>query len=434
MRKKSMSVFLLLTLFLNTFAIHKKYSEGYEMLPSKVNTKDSEKAMSFFNGNVVYSVIKEGQDPILYMATVNDTIELQDAQEMPKMTKLGIYGTFGHDAALNKIYFSKYDKSTKNFMLYESSQKGEKWSKPKKLKIKGMSSYRKEGSPLVNAGWLYRAPGISGFFNPTLANGGNRIYFTSDFPIGKGGRDIWFINKEEDGWSMPENVGDVVNTTGKEDYAFVSGDSLLYFSSNNGNSGGLDLFVSKIEDGKWSQSVPLDSIYNSSVNDYNLIGNEKGLFFISSRNTEQADDIFRPAQLKIVELELIEEPMPEPPVPVVEKKTFPWKLFYFDFDKDLFKPEFKDDLDELYLAMLEYIEEYNFVIKGHTDERGSVSYNERLSLKRATRIRALLIEKGIPAEKMVVEAFGESQPVHPNAKTETEHSLNRRVEVDLIKK
>jgi hypothetical protein len=416
----------MLSFFLNVSAIDKKYSHGYDMLPSSVNTKDKESAMSYFKNNIVYSVTKDNQTK-LYVATVNDTIELQDVKEIQELSALGIYGTFGYDAKKNKIYFSKYEKSTHNYMLFESTEKNNKWSKPKRLKIKGMEGYRKPGSTLVNAGWLYRAPGISGFYNPTLAKDGKRIYFSSDFSSGKGGRDIWFIDLDADGkWAMPENVGDVVNTKGTEDFAFVSGDSLLYFASNTDSKGGLDLYVSKQENGKWAKATRLDSVYNSSTDDYNLIGNEKGLFFISGRNTAQGDDIFRPSKIK--------EKVVPPPPPVIVKRPFPWKLFYFDFDKDLFKPEFQKDLNELYLSMLEYIKDNDFVISGHTDTRGSVDYNNKLSLKRATRIRELLIEKGIPAEKMVVKAYGKSQPIKPDAQTEEEHAMNRRVEIDLVKK
>lgn len=433
MKRLLISLFLTFFLLLNVLSIDKKYSQGYDMVPSTVNTENFETAMSYLKDNVVYSVTKDKQTK-LYMASVNDTIELQDLQEVKEMTALGIYGTFGYDEKLNKIYFSKYDRATKNYMLFESTLKDGKWSRPKKLKIIGMGGYRKPGSTLVNAGWLYRAPGISGFFNPTLANNGSRIYFTSEFPSGKGEKDIWYIDAaDKKQWNMPKNVGDVVNTVGKEDYAFVSGDSLLYFASTTASNGGYDLFVSQKENGAWSKATPLDSVYNSSVNDYNLIGNKDGLFFISSRNTGNLDDIYRPSKMLIKEFDTIAEPKPEPE-PIIVKKTFPWKLFYFDFDKDLFKSEFSDDLNELFLAMQEYIVEYDFIIKGHTDERGSALYNDRLSLKRANRIRQLLIEKGIPAEKMAVEAYGESQPIIPNAQTEEDHAKNRRVEIDLLKK
>ena len=111
---------------------------------------------------------------------------------------------------------------------------------------------------------------------------------------------------------------------------------------------------------------------------------------------------------------------------------FPWKLFNFDFDRDLFKPEQQLDLDSLYNTMLVYMDKYDFVVKGHTDTRGSDEYNQKLSIKRANRIRTLLIQKGIPAEKMKIEGYGESMPLIPNAQTEEEHAQNRRVEVDVI--
>ncbi|MDD6358105.1 MAG: OmpA family protein [Bacteroidales bacterium] len=401
----------------SAFAVHEKYEEGYVFVPSVVNTESDEVAISYLGDKVIYSKFDKKGKYKIYQAAVNDTIELQDTVDVPELRDLGIYGTVAYDAAANKIYYSKYEKKTKDYMLYESTNEGGKWSKGKRLNIKGIGKYRKSGSTLVNAGWLYRAPGISGFLNPNLAQGGNRIYFTSQFSSGKGGRDIWFIDKISDKqWSMPQNIGDSINSKSDQDYAFCSGDSLLYFASKD-SSNVFNLFVAHKVGEDWGDVEMLDSVYNSSANDYNLIGNEKGLFFISSRNSGNGEDIYRPSQIPEVEEQLA---------------PFPWKLFNFDFDRDLFKSEQQLDLDSLYNTMLVYMDKYDFVVKGHTDTRGSDEYNQKLSVKRANRIRTLLIQKGIPAEKMKIVGYGESMPLIPNAQTEEEHAQNRRVEVDVI--
>ncbi|MDR0873899.1 MAG: OmpA family protein [Prevotellaceae bacterium] len=435
--KKIITIVLAIGLATSAFAIHEKYVQGYEFKPSKVNTESNDRAMSFLKNKVVYSVqdTAAGSAIKLYVADViEQDIELDNAEFSQELTDLGIFGTFAYDESLNKIYFSHYDKATKNYMLYESTQTEEKtWTSPKRLKIAGLQGYRKDGSPLVNAGWLYRAPGLSGFFNPTLADGGKRIYFSADFPIGNGERDIWYVEKEDDThWSMPQNPGTNVNTKGKEDYPFVIGDK-LYFSSDTETNGGTDLFVSEKEGNAWGVAKPLDSVYNSSADDYNLIGTENTIFFVSGRHEGYADDIYRPARLLLEPCPTLAESTPESE-PIIQMKTFPWKLFYFDFDKDILNEEFLIELDQLYNTMIDFMQDNDFVIRGHTDSRGTDEYNMRLSKRRAQRIQKLLAEKGIPAKIMHIEPYGESQPVIPDAQTEEEHAQNRRVEVDIVRK
>ena len=434
MKKIIIVAILIFSTVSNLWAIDEKYTRGYVMLPSVVNTTNDETAMSFFKNKVVYSLIDERGNIKIYGAVINDSIiELKEPEEMKEMQDLGIYGTFGFDEKTNKIYFSRYDKKTKNYMLYRSVLTGENtWSKPKKLKIQGLRGFINTGSATVNAGWLYRNPGFSGFFNPTLAQNGSRIYFSADFSTGKGERDIWYIDAAKGNkWSMPQNMGEVANSVAREDYPFASGDSLLYFASKKAH-GDFDLYVSKKENGEWQPAVALAPMYNSLADDYNLIGTDNVLFFISGRNESKGDDIYRPQRISIGEMQAFIEPRPVPEA-APGFRTFPWKLFYFDFDKDVLKQEFIDELDELYVTMQDYVLDFDFVIRGHTDERGSEAYNQRLSYRRAQRIYRLLIERGMPAHKMKIEAYGKSEPVIRDAGTEEEHAQNRRVEVDIVK-
>ena len=71
-------------------------------------------------------------------------------------------------------------------------------------------------------------------------------------------------------------------------------------------------------------------------------------------------------------------------------------------------------------------------VTGNTDNKGSFSYNKKLSLKRANFIKNLLIGKGAKAEQIKVKGAGEKNPVAKNTTTES-RKLNRRVEFKLIK-
>ena len=66
-------------------------------------------------------------------------------------------------------------------------------------------------------------------------------------------------------------------------------------------------------------------------------------------------------------------------------------------------------------------------IQGHTDSRGSDSYNLRLSGERAESVRQYLIQQGIPAHRMTAQGYGETRPIDNN-RTDAGRSNNRRVE------
>jgi len=68
---------------------------------------------------------------------------------------------------------------------------------------------------------------------------------------------------------------------------------------------------------------------------------------------------------------------------------------------------------------------------GHTDARGSDSYNQRLSERRAEAVKAYMLNQGIPAERVRTEGRGETQPVASND-TDEGRAKNRRVEVTVI--
>lgn len=67
-------------------------------------------------------------------------------------------------------------------------------------------------------------------------------------------------------------------------------------------------------------------------------------------------------------------------------------------------------------------------VAGHTDSVGSDSYNLKLSERRARSVKDYLIGRGVPAERLSIEGFGESKPVADND-TDAGRAQNRRVEI-----
>ncbi len=103
----------------------------------------------------------------------------------------------------------------------------------------------------------------------------------------------------------------------------------------------------------------------------------------------------------------------------------PWnEKVYFDYNRYEIKPSQRPVLDRLADALSK--NNQDIVIEGHCDERGSAEYNRSLSERRALAIRDYLKNSGIDSARMHTLSYGVDRPEIPNARTEQEHSKNRR--------
>ena len=87
-------------------------------------------------------------------------------------------------------------------------------------------------------------------------------------------------------------------------------------------------------------------------------------------------------------------------------------------------------LDAVYLVLEQYPEIRLVEVQGHTDNRGSDSYNLDLSQRRAGQVREYLVEKGIDPARLLSQGYGETQPLD-DAETEDAWSRNRRVQFQI---
>lgn len=108
---------------------------------------------------------------------------------------------------------------------------------------------------------------------------------------------------------------------------------------------------------------------------------------------------------------------------------------YFDFNKSELTSKEKENIKE----MAEYINQNNIkgtiLIEGHTDDRGKVSYNDKLSLKRADVVKNEF-EKNLTDKENIqikVKAYGQRKPKYKNI-NENNRSKNRRTDVNILNK
>ncbi|MBF0390962.1 MAG: OmpA family protein, partial [Desulfamplus sp.] len=99
----------------------------------------------------------------------------------------------------------------------------------------------------------------------------------------------------------------------------------------------------------------------------------------------------------------------------------------FDFNKSDIKPAGYADLDDV-VAILNKNPNMKVVLQGHTDSKGTDAYNQALSMRRSQSVKTYLVNKGINADRLKCEGFGESMPAASND-TEFGRSLNRRVQL-----
>lgn len=134
--------------------------------------------------------------------------------------------------------------------------------------------------------------------HPWVSDDGRVLYFASDMPGGIGGVDLYRSEKENGKWLKPVNLGPHVNTLGDEFYPFLLGDSVMYFSSNgHGGLGGLDIFISH-KDKSTSFSLPTNLGFplNTSSDDFSLVLDKSGRGGLFASNREGGlgyDDIYK---------------------------------------------------------------------------------------------------------------------------------------------
>lgn len=133
--------------------------------------------------------------------------------------------------------------------------------------------------------------------HPALSPDNSKLYFVSDREGGLGQTDIYVVDiLEDNNYSTPLNLGDKINTSGREMFPFVSKDSTLYFSSDGRlNLGLLDIFKSQILKDSTSTPENMGAPYNSGYDDFAYFvnsDNNKGYFSSNRPEGQGSDDIY----------------------------------------------------------------------------------------------------------------------------------------------
>ena len=189
--------------------------------------------------------------------------------------------------------------------------------------------------------------------HPALSPDEKTLYFASDMPGTVGQSDLFKVKINEDGsYGNPENMGNKINTEGRETFPFVSAENELYFASDGHlGLGGLDIFVSKIKkDGNLKEVKNIGEPANSGNDDFGyLVDSKTNIGYLTSNRVggKGSDDIYKFIELK--------------------KLTCDQEIFGLvsDLDTDEIIPDAKISL---------YDDQFNFINAIASDDKGNYSF------------------------------------------------------------
>jgi OmpA-OmpF porin, OOP family len=108
-------------------------------------------------------------------------------------------------------------------------------------------------------------------------------------------------------------------------------------------------------------------------------------------------------------------------------------MIFFDYDKHDLKPEQIVKADR-FIQQVKENPHVRIEVLGHTDDRGTEQYNDKLSERRASAVEDYLLSKGVPRDQLaIVKGFGKTAPLVFGT-TEEARAKNRRAEVRIVGK
>ncbi|CAM1371096.1 Outer membrane lipoprotein omp16 [Tenacibaculum litoreum] len=283
--------------------VHDKLFE-IEKIP--VNTEYSDFGPAFYGDNIVFASSRK--NPTLSKEQTN---ELAGWDEQPFLNlyqvSLDKNMNFGKVKAFNKNVNSPYHESTAvftkdgNTMYFTRNNYINGKKKRDRDHVVRLKIYKatRHGNTWENIQELPFNNDNYSVGHPTLSPDENKLYFSSDMPGSLGMSDIWYVKiLGEDIYTSPVNLGNKINTAERETFPFVSDENNLYFSSDgHSGMGGLDIFVTKLEENSHGEVSTFGEPINSPKDDFGFIIKEDRIgYFTSNRDGKEgskSDDIYQ---------------------------------------------------------------------------------------------------------------------------------------------
>ena len=236
------------------------------------------------------------KEPFLDLYEVNVEQKLEKLEfGTPELIKASKINTDYHEASVTisndgkTMYFTRDNVTRKNKLNFDK---------------KGTTHLKIYKATLIDGSWenikeLSINDEIYSTGHPTLSTDNKKLFFVSDRAGGFGHTDIYEVDiLENNKYGEIKNLGNKINTAGREMFPFVSKDSTFYFSSDGHlNLGLLDIFKSNIIKDSISESQNLGAPYNSGFDDFAFYvdsgdENKRGYFSSNRPGGIGNDDIY----------------------------------------------------------------------------------------------------------------------------------------------
>lgn len=257
--------------------------------------------------------------------------------------------------------------------------------------------------------------------HPALSTDSKTLYFSSDRSGGQGESDLYKVEIKEDGsYGEPQNLGDKINTPGRESFPFVDADNKLYFSSDGHlGIGGLDIFYTTIKDGKIGEPRNIGKSINSSADDFAFTykSSMKSGYFSSNRGENPLNDNIYVAEL----IEPLDQT--EVLVSVVNAETnepiVKAEILVYDEDEDevdAIKTDLAGEAGTIVLANMDYDLQVNKEDYESATKRISAEGEQMTVEIKLTPIEEIIKERSISLENTFFEF--DSAKIRPEAALE----------------
>lgn len=290
----------------------KKNSGRYTIENAEINSQYSDYGSTFYQNKVIFASARDTVGPgkkkhswtgesftNLYGADIGEKGKLSSAarfggtlnsryhESTPAFTKDGKTVYFTRNNFLDGKKGKDAHKTTL-LKLYKATLNGDQWTKVTELPFNS-DSYR--------------------VAHPALSADDKTLYFASDMPGTLGQSDLYKVAINADGsFGNPVNLGNTINTEGRETFPMITSDGELYFASDgHPGLGGLDVFVAKVQsDGTFGEVKNIGEPLNSSHDDFAFLintTNGSGYFTSNREGGKGSDDIYRFQEIKKIECE-----------------------------------------------------------------------------------------------------------------------------------
>jgi hypothetical protein len=261
-------------------------------LPNIINHPSLNLSAPFISadGNALLFISDSGQDGEYAISYTSRELDWNPPVELPKHLNNRLNFTRGYALSADgkRIYITSAKSPViGGYDIFTAELKGNAWTNPENLMLP-INSKTNDGCPS---------------FTPD----GNIIYFMrceKMTTIKADGCKIFRSAKKPNGqWEEPQELPEFINTGNSQTPRIMADKETLIFSSDKmpGNKGGMDLYLTRFQQGKWSEPVPLDFV-NSERDDQYISVNALGRYLIKeakgARNNWELTEFLIPSNLR----------------------------------------------------------------------------------------------------------------------------------------